>query len=89
MSCSSDALDVDSGGTVTTVVSVLCVSIPNTVVSFKDGDTKGWVFKETASTIETIDFTNAKNLKNVTYKNSSHDTFSIGINGQKCIFRYK
>ena len=65
MGCSSDALEIDSEGTVQTVGKVSCFSIPNTVVSFKDGDTNGWVFRETASTIDTIDFTNAKNLERI------------------------
>ena len=60
---SSDALGIES---VTAIGGVSRVSIPSTVVYFKDGDTKCLVLKETAPKVKHFDFTNQKNIEKKT-----------------------
>ena len=61
MTCSSEPLIV-TYGMVTSVSPTTCVSIPETIVGFRDGSTSSYVFLEVADTIENVDFSNAFGL---------------------------
>ena len=86
LQCSGESLNIDGNGIVSSVYAFKegdskCIKIPNSVFSFKDGNTVSNVFKEVSSDVEQIDFSDAINIQTIGsytfYKCSKVQTFDL------------